>query len=299
MNLHLKLRRACLLLFTGLCHAGANAQSTEAMWQLGWRMFLHAEQKQWALAEREFDTLYHWSAQLDRIFYVQGILVKGQLGKAAEIQKILKERTEAQRWAICESPALHSMPDCSAYAHPPVTHPELQRQLVLCQVQDQYARGSIAHELMKKYGLDSTAFPTMGPIGVDAANRAVLQSILKTTGMPTKAMVGKAGMDAVFLILQHADAVPEWQKEFLPLLKASAESGDFEPQNYAYFYDRVQMNSGHPQRYGTQFKKVDSVRKELELYDTEAPEHLDERRRSVGLMPVSVYQALFLLSFSQ
>lgn len=275
------------------------AQTSESIWRLGWRMFLHTEQKQWALAEREFDTLYHWSTQLDRIFYVQGILVKGQLGKAADIQKILEECTETQRWAICESPALYSLPACSAYAHPPVTHPDLQQQLILCKVQDQYARGSIDHELMKKYGLDSTVFPTMGPAGVDAANRTVLQSILKTTGMPTKAMVGKTGMDAVFLIFQHADAEPEWQKEQLPLLKASAESGDFEPQNYAYLYDRVQLNAGQPQRYGTQFKRVDPVRKELELYDTEAPELLDERRRSVGLMPVSVYQALVLLSFNQ
>lgn len=293
-------RRVCLLVALVLPLAVLHAQpSSDAIWQLGWRMFLHAEQKQWALADREFDTLYQWSPQLDRTFYVKGLQVKHQLGKTSELQQLLKNIPEAQRREVCNAADLYQWKECAAYAASPVTHPDLQLKLLLCQVRDQYARGTIPHVLMKKYSIDSTAFPTMGPAGVDHANRDILQAIFETYGMPTKAMVGQAGMEAVFLVLQHADGDPVWQKEQLPKVKVSMEQGDFEPQNYAYLFDRVQLNNQLPQRYGTQLKRVDFKTKTIELHDTEAPELLDDRRRAIGLMPVAVYKALVIHAMSQ
>jgi hypothetical protein len=58
-------RPFCLLMALALPLSVLHAQpSAEAIWQLGWRMLLHAEQEQWALADREFDTLYQWSLEL-------------------------------------------------------------------------------------------------------------------------------------------------------------------------------------------------------------------------------------------
>ncbi|MFT6416991.1 MAG: hypothetical protein ACJARZ_002343 [Dokdonia sp.] len=62
-------------------------------------------------------------------------------------------------------------------------------------------------------------------------------------------------------------------------------------QSYAYLSDRIRINNGDKQRYGTQFPKVDLIHKKVELADTE---HLDRHRREIGMMPIGMYKKFML-----
>ena len=70
-------------------------------------------------------------------------------------------------------------------------------------------------------------------------------------------------------------------------------------QSYAYLYDRIKINAGEKQLYGTQFKNVDSVNRTVELADTEDLENVDRRRMEVGMMPIEMYKQFVLSNVSK
>lgn len=96
------------------------------------------------------------------------------------------------------------------------------------------------------------------------------------------------------MIIQHADRDKEWQQSQLENVEIAVKKGDLDGQSYAYLYDRIQVNNGEKQLYGTQFSKVDPVSKTVELAPTEDIEHLDERRMEIGLMPIEMYKIFML-----
>ena len=57
----------------------------------------------------------------------------------------------------------------------------------------------------------------------------------------------------VWLLAQHADDTPSLQARVLDLLAPFKEAGEPRSEYYAYLFDRMAVNSGRPQRYGTQF----------------------------------------------
>jgi hypothetical protein len=114
----------------------------------------------------------------------------------------------------------------------------------------------------------------------DAAHEKRMREIVREFGWPGRALVGADGSINAWLLVQHCTL--EFEQECLPLLKRAVESGDAAPQNYAYLLDRVRMYEGKPQVYGTQFLNG-------RLYTLEDPDHVDERRNSVGLGPEAEY----------
>ena len=67
-----------------------------------------------------------------------------------------------------------------------------------------------------------------------------------------------------------------------------AKEGNVEPADIAYLEDRLLIMEGKPQIYGTQFRTIDGV---SEPFPIEDPEHVDERRASVGLDTYAAYEA--------
>ena len=53
-------------------------------------------------------------------------------------------------------------------------------------------------------------------------------------------------------MVQHADHDPEFQKRVLNLRRAEVEANNTDARDYAYLTDRVQINTGEEQIYGTQ-----------------------------------------------
>ena len=72
----------------------------------------------------------------------------------------------------------------------------------------------------------------------------------------------------------------------IPVLEERASEGSLPPSEVAMLVDRVRVQDGTPQRYGTQFSVEDE---RLVLDPVEDPEGLDERRRRMGLPPMETY----------
>ena len=67
----------------------------------------------------------------------------------------------------------------------------------------------------------------------------------------------------------------------------SLPAGEVSTKDIAYLTDRVLLAEGKPQRYGTQFLK-DSAGKWVPK-TLEDPDHVEERRRAVGLQSLADY----------
>ena len=120
---------------------------------------------------------------------------------------------------------------------------------------------------------------------VDSKHTARMKEIVAEYGWPTKSMVGEQGATAAWLLVQHADADPKFQRHCLALMKKAAPH-EVSRKNLAYLTDRVLVNEGKNQLYGTQFFLEDGKMVPQPI-DDEA--NLDERRKEAGLMPMSEY----------
>ena len=120
-----------------------------------------------------------------------------------------------------------------------------------------------------------------------------LHEIINKHGWPGIDLVGQKGAQAAFLVLQHADH--ESQKKYLPLLKAVFLKGDLPGQSFALLQDRVLMNEGKPQIYGTQLKS--DATGALVLWPIDDEVHVDQRRAAMGLPSMAAYLKLFNLEY--
>ena len=98
-------------------------------------------------------------------------------------------------------------------------------------------------------------------------------------------MVGADGANAAWLLVQHADEVPSFQRRCLDLMTEAA-AGEVSRSEVAYLTDRVRLAAGELQVYGTQVHLDDGRWQPRDLDD---PEHVDERRFAMNLEPLADY----------
>ena len=132
---------------------------------------------------------------------------------------------------------------------------------------------------------------------IDAANLLRLKQIVARYGWPGKSLVGLTGSGNALLLAQHADADPAFQAHCLALMQPGVKSGEVIPSDYALLTDRVLVARKQKQRYGTQAQHIKSGT--VVLYPVEDEAHLDERRKSVGLMPIVEYKKMLLHFYKQ
>jgi hypothetical protein len=162
------------------------------------------------------------------------------------------------------------------------TDKALRDQLLALQAADQQARGFV-HETPQNR--DKTA--TAGNLkDVDAQNTAALKEIITKDGWPTIGLVGIEASNAAMLILTHTRD-HAWQASMLDLLELLADQGKIDGSALAVVIDKELIGEGKLQRYGTQFKYVDSA---MSMYGVEDPAGLDARRAQVFLPPMDVYK---------
>jgi hypothetical protein len=125
---------------------------------------------------------------------------------------------------------------------------------------------------------------------IDAKNTARMKAIVRQYGWPARSLVGDDGSHAAWLLVQHADST--FMAECLPLMEHAVRAGEAFAKDYAYLLDRVRMQQGKPQIYGTQFTFAADGR--LVLHPIEDAEHIDKRRRSVGLPSMAEQERMML-----
>jgi hypothetical protein len=114
---------------------------------------------------------------------------------------------------------------------------------------------------------------------VDPRNTARMKELIAEAGWLTVSKVGNEASHNAWLLVQHADHDVVFQEECLDLMKREPTS-EVALRDIAMLEDRVCINSGRPQIYGTQFNARGEAYVPREIED---PEHVDERRAAMGL----------------
>ena len=122
-------------------------------------------------------------------------------------------------------------------------------------------------------------------VAMDERHSARIGELVAQYGWPTIPMVGRRAAQAAWLLVLHADHDPDFQQQCLDLMRRAAE-GEVEPAQVAYLEDRVRVNTGQPQLYGTQFCRMEGA---FAPYPIEDEEGLDDRRAAMGLESFDEY----------
>lgn len=127
---------------------------------------------------------------------------------------------------------------------------------------------------------------------VDLSNTRRLRQIVEEGGWPRRSDVGTEAATAAWLIAQHTGD-REFQAHVLELLEPLLDQEEVSKSDFALLDDRVRCHRGEKQFYGTQYsmKRIDGVMHFGPLTPIVEPEHLDERRRKMGLGPHEQYVA--------
>lgn len=150
------------------------------------------------------------------------------------------------------------------------------------------ARGRADQKVRESFGvggqLDTAQLHAM--MRTDSANTNWLKSHVARWGWPTRAQVGPEAVNSAFLIAQHAVHDTGFMRAMLPHIRESHQRGELDGNAIAMLIDRLEVKAGRPQVYGTQLS-MQNGRVVLDPIGDSA--NVDERRRSMGMMPLKEY----------
>ena len=130
---------------------------------------------------------------------------------------------------------------------------------------------------------------------VDKENREWLAPLVDQHGWLGASQVGQDGAHAAWLLVQHADQDPGFQRTCLDLMsRFSADEVNL--KNVAYLTDRVLLAEGQAQRFGTQFSMQDG---QLTMQPCEDPENLNQRRQAMGMSSIADYRKMIEEAYKQ
>ena len=123
------------------------------------------------------------------------------------------------------------------------------------------------------------------------------KEIFKTYGFIDTIRFGKDCSNNFWVLMQHSDKDIKFQKEYLKLFKKNINKGI--KKNYAYLMDRVQINTGKKQLYGTQINIIEGIDgKIIEPKPTRCRKKLNIRRKKMGLNSIEDYIESFYMLFN-
>ena len=152
----------------------------------------------------------------------------------------------------------------------------LRRELVAMREEDLRVRD----ELLAAGELGGPYVPRMEAVHV--RNAARLRELIAEHGWPVEDIAGEDGAKAAWFIVQHSIGEPEFQRSILNVLREYAAAARVPAWHAAYLEDRIAMQEGRPQRFGTQWldSPDDGRIRPWKLADQD---HVNELRASVGL----------------
>jgi uncharacterized protein DUF6624 len=159
-----------------------------------------------------------------------------------------------------------------------ISDPVLQRELLAHGTADQAIRDTLVQLLQSGAPLDSGFGRRM--MTVDSTNTEWLKGIIAARGWPRRSVVGPEAAEAAFLIVQHAVQDTAFMAGALALMEPLVTDSEVRGADVAMLADRLAVQRGGKQRYGTQAKIVEG-RIVLDPIDDSA--HVDERRAALGM----------------
>ncbi len=138
-------------------------------------------------------------------------------------------------------------------------------------------------------GRDSAAFISY----IDSTNLVQVELLISKYGWLGKSFVGVRGNQTCFLVIQHSDSAT--QVKYLPMMQKSVEEGESSAADFALLQDRVLMQQGKKQTYGSQIvfdKQGNNI-----FYPIEDEINVNLRRAKVGLQPIEEYAKFFGIDY--
>jgi len=120
----------------------------------------------------------------------------------------------------------------------------------------------------------------------DSVNLVKVKAILDKHGWLGPDVIGNSGSLTLFLVIQHADK--QTQEKYLPAMREAASNGKAAPANLALLEDRVALEEGKKQIYGSQIGRDEKTGK-FYIRPIEDEINVDTRRAAVGLPPLKDY----------
>jgi hypothetical protein len=121
---------------------------------------------------------------------------------------------------------------------------------------------------------------------IDRANTARMKEVVSKYGWPGKSLVGTEAAGAAWQIVQHSDNDVAFQRQCLDLI-TKLPPGEVSNRHLAYLTDRVLLNEGKKQLYGTMLRRDESGN--FVPKPTEDEANVDKRRAALGLEPLRDY----------
>lgn len=129
----------------------------------------------------------------------------------------------------------------------------------------------------------------------DRQNLIKVKFIIEQYGWLGPQDVGMSASQCLFMVIQHADLAT--QKQYLPMILAAEKGGKILSSNRAILEDRINMREGKAQLYGSQSFSVKQTGQTY-IYLIADPDHLEERRKSVGLSSMTDYAKLLHIEWN-
>ena len=126
---------------------------------------------------------------------------------------------------------------------------------------------------------------------VQRLNADWVRTVIAERGYPRISEVGAEASTRLWLMVQHADHDPPFQRRVLALMRPLVDEGEVAGANVAYLTDRVRVAAGEPQLYGTQVERWEGH--DPIPFEIEDPDRVDERRASLGMDTLADYFNLF------
>lgn len=125
---------------------------------------------------------------------------------------------------------------------------------------------------------------------VFTSDKIRVEAMFKKYGFLGFDKVGKDGSNHFWLLVQHCDKFPEFQKKVLKEMDKEVKKNNANPNNYAYLYDRVQVNAGEKQLFGTQVTyEVNTTGRAIPKIGLSDSLHVDQLRNEYNLGPLKEY----------
>lgn len=122
----------------------------------------------------------------------------------------------------------------------------------------------------------------------DSSNYYHLSEIIEEVGYPGIDVIGEEGSHKFWLLVQHQDLKVDFQEKVLTLMKTEVERNNASASDYAYLIDRVAVNQGKKQTFGTQMMLNPDSTSYIPKPVID-PENLNKRRLEIGLPSIEFY----------
>lgn len=191
--------------------------------------------------------------------------------------------------ALLLLPAFASLPEAAAQHTPTaMQYPRLSKTLDSLAYVDQWPMQQLFKQLPDSAGRNLVQVEQEN----FARHQPILEKIVRRYGYPGIRQVGDRSANNFWLLVQHADAHPAFQRQVLQLMLPEVQRQNAAPANYAYLADRVAVNAHRPEEYGTQVVYEGPGLGKAVPKSLRDPAHVNQRRAAIGMEPLENYLAM-------